>query len=189
MAGSVVLPGPAGGVHLSTPLRLVLRRPWPPIPPKQTRRRRSSSYLLSHTFQTHGAPAGPDWLVCHIDHTTSLAVMPCRAWPGRQHIPCDPTSGDTSSLSASLWPIITLLLPLLTGGYSYQPGTGFSDSGSGSISTSPSSNGSSALAYPYSAFPPNSVPTYPTHYPLANNYSGFNCGYDAMSSSRRLSSM
>ncbi|KAF1843548.1 p53-like transcription factor [Cucurbitaria berberidis CBS 394.84] len=69
----------------------------------------------------------------------------------------------------------------------YQPGAAHSDS-SGSISTSPSSNGSSALAYSYSSFPPTVATTYSNQYPLANNYSSFACGYGNMST-RRMSSL
>lgn len=83
MAGSVVLPGPAGpSPHTSTPLCLVLPKPWSPPTPKQTRRQRISSYLSSHTFHMHGAL--PNRLVCHIDHTTSLAAMPYQI--GRAHV-------------------------------------------------------------------------------------------------------
>ncbi|KAF1946844.1 p53-like transcription factor [Clathrospora elynae] len=68
----------------------------------------------------------------------------------------------------------------------YQTGTALSDS-SGSISTSPGSNASSALAYStYSPFPPTPATTYPNQY-LTNSYPSFAySGYDNMSSSRRI---
>ncbi|RAR13695.1 p53-like transcription factor [Stemphylium lycopersici] len=69
----------------------------------------------------------------------------------------------------------------------YQSSAALSDSGSGSISTSPSSNASSAIAYSsYATFPPAGNSTYSNHYPISNTYFNSVCGYGSMSSTRRL---
>ncbi|KAL6711023.1 hypothetical protein ACN47E_006898 [Coniothyrium glycines] len=69
----------------------------------------------------------------------------------------------------------------------YQVGVALSDSGSGSISTSPSSHASSTVAYSYSSFPSCVAPTYPSNYSLSNSYSSFGSAYNM--SSRRMSGL
>ncbi|EMD94083.1 hypothetical protein COCHEDRAFT_1192233 [Bipolaris maydis C5] len=66
----------------------------------------------------------------------------------------------------------------------YQASAALSDSGSASISTSPSSTASSALAHSYATFPQTVATTYPSHFPLVFNPVWGNGG--SMSSTRRL---